>query len=275
MKAVENACKTEEQSLVLIGSFTFHKRTSENPRYLYDSRSKICTTVSNYPNGGMAYLKEYLPKMITHVKSHGKEIGLSVSDETIRGNMELIKFAYNCGVKYFEINTNCEMLYEGKKVTACYHEGLMSAICKNVKLLDLDKDVYLALKVGAYNDFHQMETMSQIINPSIFQGIVTMGTIKGILMYNGKTFLNIDDITRTEIGGKPLRTITSIQIANWVKILPNKDIIGVGGISSYATVKNFYELGAVAMQVGSAYFGEKNMLSSVYTNHIRLHRDLR
>jgi len=260
---VEYASAIPDLSLILIGSYTEPMRLGNTGKTYYYKDGNSINSIG-LQNGGRPYLEENLKEMVRIANNAGKILGISVSGESPEENENLIKFAIDEGVQYFEVNTACGNIINGgtgkSKPIACYDHIIMERMFEVIGDIRFDKTRhYKCFKVGKYLNFSDIDGLAKLHNQyKTFDGIVTSNTEKSkIFDENGDSVIDPDG-GYGGLGGKQLKPGAIGQVNKWRSVLSeDMDVIAVGGIFDGRDVMDYENAGAAAMQYTTSYLENK------------------
>lgn len=210
------------------------------------------------PNGGLPYLEENITEMQKAAGDKPLTLGIVPIGE---GDLaQLTNFCVNAGVAAVELNLGCPNVWDGgvnKKLISTDPAATERALGE---VAPFRGKLKIAVKLSPLFR-HTMSKIVALCHNMGVDEIVTMNTRPGQTVENpdGKNGLSVP------AGGLSGNLIhhEAVQQTAWTRhdidaLGSNMRLVGVGGICSGETLKNFLEAGADACQIGSHFFWSDN-----------------
>lgn len=248
---------------ITLGSYTLTGGPGNSGNTFW-SNDDVSLNALGLPNPGIDAVQKFLPEIQDKVAESRKELRVSVAGNSVDDYVELVGRLQDSGVDEIELNLGCPNVRTGgtQKPIFAFYPGLIEEIVyRTYELVKHRGAPRLALKLSPYSNPEVLSKVARTLMdlPSMVHlTIVTCNTFP-----NGLA-MNPDDMDKRVItpnngyaglGGKALKYIALGQVARFREILDDRfTIIGVGGISSGRDIFEMEQVGADAVQVGTAFF---------------------
>jgi len=232
-------------SAIMTKSCTFLPREGNvEPRYQHLPLGSIQSM--GLPNLGYQAYLEMLPRL----KQLGKPVVVSVSGLSLDDNLTMVRAFQDSDADLIEVNFSCPNI-EGKPQIG-YDSDQAERALEQICQLGTKP---IGLKLPPYFDFSHFVTMADIIAKFPVKFITCINSVGNTLV--------IDPVTETAVikpkggfGGLCGEYIKPIGLANvraFSQLLPNIDVIGVGGINTGTDAFEYLLAGASAVQVATCF----------------------
>jgi dihydroorotate dehydrogenase (fumarate) len=235
---------------VLVGSITMEPRLGNEGEVWWVGQGAALNSLG-MPNGGIGYLKESLPQMVEIAHDAGKALVVNVAGLRTEEYAVLAGVALEHGADAVEANLGCPNVLEDgrRKSIFSFDLAAIDEILARIQQ-EAGKSAPVWLKVSPYSDSGLLGKAAQII--------AGYDVVKAVTAVN--TFPNaygFDESGRSAIGvglaglsGRALKHIGLGQVKQWRESLPGRvSLLGVGGISTGADIRDYGSVGADAFQV--------------------------
>jgi dihydroorotate dehydrogenase (fumarate) len=270
-KHIEQLIASASAAIVL-GSVTKEARDGNTGEVYYGRLGQSFAINSlGMPNRGINYYDEHLPEMYDRCADNNKVLIVSVAGFTPVEYAEITKRSWQAGVEVIELNLGCPNVWSGgeQKPIASFQSALIKDILDRVEE-DLGSLDSVLVKLSPYSDPALLEAVAEVLADRGLGGVVTSNTFPNATAFNEKGKPAIDN----ELGGlsgSPMLKIGQGQVKQFRKLLPEIDIIGVGGINSGQDVVDYLKAGATAVQITTAFVNEgPNVFSRILQEYLDL-----
>lgn len=248
---------------ITLGSYTLTGGAGNSGNTFW-SNDDVSLNALGLPNDGIDAVQKFLPELKDKVAESGKELRVSVAGNSVDDYVELVGRLQDSGVDEIELNLGCPNVRTGgtqKPIFAFYPKLVEEIVYRTYELVKHRGAPRLALKLSPYSDPEVLSEVARTLMelpPKVYLTIVTCNTLPNCLAMNPD---NMDERVITPnngyagLGGKALKYVALGQVARFNELLDDRfTIIGVGGISSGRDVFEMEQVGADAVQVGTAFF---------------------
>jgi dihydroorotate dehydrogenase (fumarate) len=244
---------------VEVGSITVEPRSgNEGTVYYFNHDNKFSLNSLGLPNGGLEYYQTNLPEMAAIAHEYGKPLLVNIAGFSPYQYVRLAEMVRKSGADGLTINAACPNVWtpDGKQKRIMAFD--LDAMGTTLMMLEqeLGIDFWSTLKLPPYSDPEFLNSVAQLIRPSRFVKAVT-----GINTFPNAYYLDNDDQSAISFGsglaglaGEALRPIGLGTVKQLKQLLPDKPIIGVGGISNGTHAREYLQVGAAAVQATTGYF---------------------
>lgn len=223
-----------------------------------------------------------LPAMADAAHAEGKPLIASVAGNTPAEYGKMASFL-NYGADILEVNAGCPNVWvEGKqKPIISYHPQSLRDILVEVETvigsLRMGRvgvkvspyfydPAYFLDVVGVSVDFippNVFDEVARVVIDSGVSHVVTMNTIPRARMRADDEKWAIDSPDIPEgyggLAGPIVKGVGIAEVKRWRHVLPNRmQVVGVGGITNGSDVLDYLDAGALAVQVGTAFYDSDN-----------------
>jgi dihydroorotate dehydrogenase (fumarate) len=259
-------------SAIVIGSLTGSQEErvgNPEPCLIYDRARGYVVNAMGLPEPGLDYYdKSYNAsrwlKLLDMARADGKKIILSIAPlGDFLENLEiLIGLAKKWEVDAIELNLGCPNVWSAswqKPIASYDRDGIFQQVRSVLRCWDGP----VGLKMSPYSNPLELRRAALLIaqltcNPADRHRvyIVTSNTFpNAVVVKDGKPSLSVE---YGGFSGPAYLPIALGQVLQWVRALKEYEskapVVGVGGITTGQDVRDFLNLGAVAVQVGWKYF---------------------
>ncbi|MEK7628250.1 MAG: dihydroorotate dehydrogenase [Patescibacteria group bacterium] len=255
---VEPLLKTPVTDVVL-GSITMIERQGEpEPTFWVSDDGSFALNRVGLRNPGSEYYRKHLPEIGRKVRDAGKELTVSLAGFSIGEYVSLAEIALEGGADAIELNLGCPNVWDGdsaeQKIIPSFDPDFLEQTVVNVWNYTQDL-VPLSLKLSPYSDPGLLRRVakSPIMNEIVDAVVATNTLPNGIAYWGGKPVISGNGLAG--VSGKVLKPVALGQVAQLRAALPGRvRVVGVGGISCGADVRDMVRAGAAAVQVGTHFF---------------------
>ncbi len=271
-------CKTLEQveklarsasSAIVVGSLTDQPRAGNSGEAYYTSPHFSLNSLG-LPNGGWGYYRDNLLPMSRIAHDVGKPLIVSVAGFNRDEYLHLALAALTCGADFVELNLGCPNVWESgeQKRIPSLDPALTSSILDwvntNLEIAHSGWGARVSVKVSPVSDPYTLSRLAKSLVYSDFEMVTACNTFPNGFAYDEK---GMPAITAGNglagVAGPALKPISLGQVRQLREHLPPEmAIIGVGGIASGQDVMDYLRLGALAVQVGTAYLDRGEVVFS-------------
>lgn len=276
-------CKTIEDvkrlakslsAAIVVGSATWEPRLgNQGNTYWFDPQGLYSLNSVGLQNPGAAYYQQQLPLMVSIAHEAGKPLIFSVAGLEVDEFIKLIKLAKKAKVDIVELNLSCPNVRDSQNHAqiAAYDSVFVTRLWSTIIAQELDR-VNLSFKLPPFLDPEQLRTfiwyaMMRPPNP-IF---TVMNTVPSAYSLEADKKVITSGSGLAGMGGPAIKPIALGQIVQVRRIFTKSPIIGVGGINSGQDVVDFQSVGAVVVQVGTAYINQgERIFEKILTEYIQI-----
>ncbi len=243
-----------DSGAVMVGSVTLKNKPFLRKRYW--SNGEISLNALGLQNSGIGYYEKYLPPLIKLAHKHGKPVFFSIAGYTVEEYAILYRRAAALFVDLVEFNLSCPNVWENgkQKNLWCFDTSSLQKIMRQIEKIDGPP---ISLKISPFSDPQALTRFSKFVSQNKKIRVVTaINTYPNALILGKNEVPPINTPSGLAgLGGTHLKHIGLGQIAQLRKTLPQEvALIGVGGITSTADVREYIAAGATAVAIGTAFF---------------------
>jgi len=270
-------CKTFEHaklfarsavSAIVVGPVTPQERDGNSGNVYWQGEFYSLNSLG-MPNPGEYNFFSYHWPRIREVALMGhKPVILQIAGFNAQDYVDVARQAQRQGVEHIELNFGCPNVWDDGT-----QHGIISFDPETIVLIvKMVREVFsgtIGIKLSPYSDPELLKRVAEAIN--------SLGSDVGYVACSN-TFPNafaLDPDTGNAVisvggglaglSGKAMKPIAMGQVKQFQALLEHADIIGVGGITNWKDVMDFYVAGAVAVQASTAYWN-KNEDPGVYSD---------
>ncbi len=273
-------CKTREHLAKLlltglyaieIGSITVEKRDG-NTGNTFHKGEHITLNSLGLPNPGREYYEDNLKGMTSLIRKAGKKSIVNVVGFTEDEYTSLTRLSFKSGADMVVLNYGCPNVWVGgvtQKSILTYNLDALKTTTQRVMLENITEasDGRIGVKLSPIFDPTYLHAVGDFFNSLIrapYQGkigfITTMNTVPNCYdsHENGERVISPAG-GLSGMAGSGIFPMALGQVKQFREILlPEIDIIGVGGVDSGLAMKKMLRAGASFVQVASAYYHNEN-----------------
>lgn len=250
-------------SAVTLGSYTRDSRGGNTGNNFWDDGDGRPTSMNalGLPNPGYANAA-FLDTLIPAIKKSGKKARVSIAGFSTEDYRQLAINASHLGADEIEINLGCPNVRSSgaqKPIFAFDPQAVHDIInaIYNADVMTIDGPTW-AVKLSPYSDPHLLAKIAVTLGlfKSVLRAVVVSNTFPNALGFDarGKTVIDANG-GQAGLAGHAMKHIALGQVRQFRERLPEEmTIIGVGGISCGADVRDMELAGAHEVQVGTAFF---------------------
>jgi dihydroorotate dehydrogenase len=259
-KTVSDVKKLAQSSsgAVVVGSISAKPRKA-NPSQGYWSHKERFFSLNSYglPNGGIAYFKDALPKMVDLTHRAGKPLIANVVGFSNEEFSDLIKLSGKAGVDMVELNFGCPNVWEkgSQKQILSYHPGQVESTLRYIAAQR--PQIPLCIKLSPLPPDLLREVAQVISGFEIVRAVTATNSYPNSSITSGAKSGDDSSDILAGLAGRALKPISVGVVKQLRQVLP-KDIaiFGCGGISSIRDVQDYIEAGVQAIQIATALCDE-------------------
>ncbi len=257
-------------SRITVGSITAKPRDGNSGDVYYFHPQKQWSLNSlGLPNPGMEVYKKWLPAMVDIAHGTGKTLWASISPFSPEECGEMAQACLEAGVDGVEINGSCPNVYqEGRRkaipaLDPSAAEEMFRVLGRYVESMDR-----ISFKLSPTRDKHLLSRLAVVFNTYDIRQLVCCNAKadqEGTRV-DGKPALafrsSAEDQVRHQggLGGSKVFT-ENLRVAKAMRgLMPEADIIGIGGILTGVDAELYLELGCIGFQSTTGYLEFGNHL---------------
>lgn len=259
---------------IVIGSMTVLPREGNSGQvYQQASGGRFSLNSLGLPNGGKDYYMKALPETVKIAHDAGKPLLASAAGFSPSEYAELATLALDAGADLVELNLGCPNVWQGsdQKPIASFNPDLVGEILGEVQeAIGTEKPV--SVKLSPYSDPELLTTIAgRIANSPLVKVVTTTNTFPNAFGFDqqGRPLIRVTgqaDEALAGLGGPAMKAIGLGQVMQFRKLLPERiQIIGVGGISTGSDIQEYLQVGAIAVQVATAYLRDGQHDENVFS----------
>lgn len=234
---------------ITVGSITVAARSGNAEPRWYAGDSYAINSFG-MPNGGAAFYRKTLPKMVTVAHEAGKKLSLSIAGFSTEEYVQLATLGSSTGVDLLELNLGCpNVTIDGKqKPIASFDPDTITEI---IGAVNQTTSLPLMLKLSPYSNPAELRRVAAAIAATgKVSAVVSSNTFPNGLMFNeGKPVV---DATFGGFSGHNFLPIALGQVRQFRQTLPESiAVIGVGGIETNKDVDLYKQAGADGVQAAT------------------------
>ncbi len=245
-------------SAVVVGSVTVEPRLgNQGNTYYHDPDGRFSLNSLGLPNGGLEYFQKNLPEMVAIAHNKNKPLIVSIAGFSPYQYARLAEMVRKSGADGQELNLACPNVWgvDGKqKSIACFDVDITGEILRLIEQ-EIGIDFWTSAKLSPYSDPALLQKIADVIRPSNVVKVIT-----GINTFPNAFYLDERGDQAISFGGglaglagEALRPIGLGTVRQLKQLLPDKPIIGVGGINNGTHAREYLHIGASAVQINTKY----------------------
>lgn len=241
--------------VLTVGTFAVPARGGNSGvTYYQDGDGRVLNSLG-LPNGGLAYLREHLPTMLTLCADQGKRLVLSIGGEGLGEWRELALVAAEFGVTELEVNLGCPNVWGedgNQKKIASYDPYLAHTIVAQVH--DVYRHGELSIKLSPL-DPSLMVDVHRAVRPFATR-LVVCNTYPNALLLDehGSPRITGSPSGYAGLSGPALHAIALGQVAQHRALSPTLPITGIGGVHDGDGVQRMVAAGADRVGITTAAY---------------------
>ncbi len=248
-------------SAIVIGSYTIEPRDgNQEPNYYEHFNEGVFEYTLNtlgLPNFGLPGMSICIPEMRKIAHAANKHLLVSVAGFHPQHYYTLARAALTLGADGIEINVGCPNVWNKNKPEKMisYDPGLLFDVLYAVERALSDSRLPWWVKLSPYTQLDDMRNAASVINSSNAHGITLTNTLGNCTMIHPKTGTPVTEpnLGLAGLGGRSIKPISLANVLQFHRLLlPDKFIIGCGGIMNGQDVLDYMRAGASAVQIASA-----------------------
>lgn len=260
---VQKACRSA-MTEITVGSVTLEPRTGNlGEIYYYHPTERWSLNSLGLPNPGLSSYAQVLPEMVICAHEVGKRLRVSVAGFSPDEYAILAAKCVESGADEVELNLGCPNVWgsTGQKPIASYHPELTAQILEKVQ--GEIKGAAVAVKISPVDDIQLLTELARVIDESdIVYKVVASNTIpkKERQREDGKSALSFTfDASDTKkkheggLAGASLLQLSLQTVSTLATLLPEQEIIGVGGIFTGEHAMHYWRYGVSGFQCATAF----------------------
>lgn len=208
------------------------------------------------PNGGIPYLEMYGKVMAEIAHDAGKKLVISGAWFTPEEAAILAEVAFENGADVFERNDGCPNVFKDgqRKEIPSYHPDLMRE-ANSVMFRAIGHEP-VWVKISPHKFVRSVAETAELYAQIRVEAIVGTNTEPGrLLKPDGTPYITAKGTDgQGGVGGAALKRLALGNAAHYSRLLPNKKVIGVGGIRSGDDLDDYLQVGCAGVQIASAFF---------------------
>lgn len=269
---VEQLCRNDDLTDITIGAFTVPMKAGNGGRDF--ARIKVGTNwfsinSRGMPNGGIDFLREYLPEIWARVKSAGKRLRVNISPASQEELRELVALIISVSPEIIiEINLGCPNVWENGEQHEiwAFDSDLVRTSVLTAFAAAEPRRPYLALKLSPYSQPSLLTRVGKVILElwELGQGVrevVYSNTYPNCFLWD----FDLDAPAIEPAGGlgggagAGLLPFVLGGVLQLTKMLRETDIIviGAGGAESGDAIAQHIKAGSQGLQFGTVPYGSK------------------
>lgn len=272
-------CKTLEEvaalarssaGAVVVGSITVNPRTG-NAGEVYWSGANHSLNALGLPNRGIDYYSTVLPEMASVIHEHDKKLIVSVAGFTVDEYVQLACRAAQGGADLIELNLGCPNVWDGgrQKRIASFDHDYTARVCREVSAALIESTrrtrrlTQFGVKISPFSDPVELTRAAQSL-ARVSEETVGLGFVTATNAFPNAMSLDDDGQPRMTmelggLGGPAMKPIGLGQVRQLRAVLPTEvAVVGAGGVSNGRDALDYLRVGAVAVQVATAYLNGRN-----------------
>lgn len=246
---------------ITFGSITLKPRGGNTgTTYFYDTGAKTSYNSMGLPNMGIEQACFALPELNKAVMDTDRELRVSIAGLTIKEFPVLAAKVVETGVTALEVNLGCPNVYEGglRKPIFSYRPDWVEEILDDIKR-EVGRGIDVGLKLSPIDDPSLTKAIARVIGLSgaLVSEVVCCNTVPDQLPPNGAlSFSTVENpgftLHKGGMAGASLITRSLEVVKIMVAALPNRRVIGVGGIDNGETLGWHVDAGVHGFECGTA-----------------------
>lgn len=241
---------------IVVGSITVQPRAKNlGPGYWRHKEGLYSLNSFGMPNGGIAYFKDELPKIVALAHAANKPVIVNVAGFSKEEFMRLINLAQTAAADMVELNLGCPNVWvDGQqKNIISYHPPVIKELLDYVR--EAKPNIKIAVKISPLPPDILRDVAEVIVDSKIVNAVVATNSYPNASVSTGTKIE--DEVDFAGMTGRALKPISLGVVKQLYSLLPNNiDIIGCGGIWSVNDVNDYLSAGAKAVQVATVLVDE-------------------
>lgn len=273
LEHVERLCQNEDLTDVTIGAFTLPMKPGNGGRDFARVRvgtNSFSINSRGMPNGGLDYLREYLPAIWMRVKSAKKRLRVNISPATQEELRKLVAFIMSVSPEIIiEINLGCPNVWENgeqHEIWAFDPELIRSSVLTAHEAA-IPLRPYLAVKLSPYSQPSLLAKVGKIIldlwkSGNEVREVVYANTYPNSFLWDFELDAPAIEPAGGLGGGAGAGLLPFVLGGIWQFTAMFKEtnilVIGVGGIESGDAVAQYVKARANGIQLATIPYDAKN-----------------
>jgi len=246
---------------ITAGSITVEPRPGNSGNVFWDDGQGASLNSLGLPNGGLPYYREHLLKMAGVAHGGHKKLRVSIAPFSPDEVEPLAQLAAEHMVDSIEVNLSCPNVWKGKvQKSVVGFDAALSAAYLDLALKSAGVVRPVWAKVPPYSDPSQLAAMAEAVTDLDTRyagriGIVACNTFpNGFAFDHGPKPAITPNCGLAGVAGRAMKYIALGQVVQFRALLPpHIPVIGVGGIADGDDLADMLAVGAVGVQVNTAY----------------------